>query len=166
MYLHHLVTGLCVPDACDTFKSILWNMFIRKHVGGTEECNPHFRKLWNVEGVACCFMQPRRNDLDMNQHVNNVTYIGWMLEVHNPSIPDALFENSYLTTFFSKNSSTRILRHKHMCLFWVKKESVHVLQHNVEFESWKHPWKIDITLFHVAEVTSSSIKSSWCHLLI
>jgi len=23
---------------------------------------------------------PRRNDLDMNQHVNNVTYIGWMLE--------------------------------------------------------------------------------------
>lgn len=25
-------------------------------------------------------LRPRRNDLDMNQHVNNVTYIGWMLE--------------------------------------------------------------------------------------
>lgn len=25
--------------------------------------------------------QPRRSDLDMNQHVNNVKYIGWMLEV-------------------------------------------------------------------------------------
>ena len=27
------------------------------------------------------FIQPRRGDLDMNKHVNNVTYIGWMLEV-------------------------------------------------------------------------------------
>lgn len=26
-------------------------------------------------------LQPRRADLDMNQHVNNVTYIGWVLEV-------------------------------------------------------------------------------------
>jgi hypothetical protein len=26
-------------------------------------------------------MQPRRADLDMNQHVNNVSYIGWVLEV-------------------------------------------------------------------------------------
>jgi len=25
--------------------------------------------------------QPRRADLDMNQHVNNVAYIGWVLEV-------------------------------------------------------------------------------------
>lgn len=25
--------------------------------------------------------QPRRSDLDMNKHVNNVTYIGWALEV-------------------------------------------------------------------------------------
>lgn len=27
------------------------------------------------------YLQPRRADLDMNQHVNNVTYIGWVLEV-------------------------------------------------------------------------------------
>jgi len=26
-------------------------------------------------------LQPRRADLDMNQHVNNVAYIGWVLEV-------------------------------------------------------------------------------------
>lgn len=26
-------------------------------------------------------LQPRRVDLDMNQHVNNVAYIGWILEV-------------------------------------------------------------------------------------
>ncbi|KAF7153102.1 hypothetical protein RHSIM_Rhsim01G0253800 [Rhododendron simsii] len=31
------------------------------------------RMLWNL--------QPRRADLDMNQHVNNVAYIGWFLEV-------------------------------------------------------------------------------------
>jgi len=27
------------------------------------------------------FLQPRLNDMDMNQHVNNVKYIGWVLEV-------------------------------------------------------------------------------------
>jgi fatty acyl-ACP thioesterase B len=26
-------------------------------------------------------LQPKRSDLDMNQHVNNVKYIGWMMEV-------------------------------------------------------------------------------------
>ena len=26
-------------------------------------------------------LRPRRSDLDMNQHVNNVKYVGWMLEV-------------------------------------------------------------------------------------
>lgn len=30
-------------------------------------------------------MQPRRADLDMNQHVNNVAYIGWVLEVSSYS---------------------------------------------------------------------------------
>ncbi len=28
-------------------------------------------------------LQPKRSDLDMNQHVNNVKYIGWMMEVRN-----------------------------------------------------------------------------------
>lgn len=27
------------------------------------------------------FLQPRWADLDVNQHVNNVKYIGWILEV-------------------------------------------------------------------------------------
>lgn len=26
-------------------------------------------------------LQPKRSDLDMNHHVNNVKYVGWMLEV-------------------------------------------------------------------------------------
>ena len=29
--------------------------------------------------------QPRWGDLDVNQHVNNVKYIGWILEVNFPS---------------------------------------------------------------------------------
>lgn len=29
-------------------------------------------------------LQPKWNDLDVNQHVNNVKYIGWILEVTNP----------------------------------------------------------------------------------
>jgi Acyl-ACP thioesterase len=37
------------------------------------------------KNISSCFflnvLQPRRADLDMNQHVNNVTYIGWVLEV-------------------------------------------------------------------------------------
>lgn len=36
-----------------------------------------------ILALTLCFwiLQPRRADLDMNQHVNNVTYIGWLLEV-------------------------------------------------------------------------------------
>jgi acyl-ACP thioesterase len=26
-------------------------------------------------------LQPKRGDLDMNQHVNNVKYVGWVMEV-------------------------------------------------------------------------------------
>lgn len=33
-------------------------------------------------------LMPRRGDLDMNQHVNNVTYIGWILESMPPSVLD------------------------------------------------------------------------------
>lgn len=31
------------------------------------------------------YLQPRWGDLDINQHVNNVKYIGWILEVLNSS---------------------------------------------------------------------------------
>lgn len=30
---------------------------------------------------SCLLQQPRWGDLDVNQHVNNVKYIGWILEV-------------------------------------------------------------------------------------
>ncbi|KAG0557045.1 hypothetical protein KC19_11G098600 [Ceratodon purpureus] len=33
-------------------------------------------------------LTPRRSDLDMNQHVNNVKYIGWMMESVPPSVLD------------------------------------------------------------------------------
>lgn len=35
--------------------------------------------------LICCkiILQPRWGDLDVNQHVNNVKYIGWILEVRN-----------------------------------------------------------------------------------
>ena len=31
--------------------------------------------------IMCLYFQPRWNDLDVNQHVNNVKYVGWILEV-------------------------------------------------------------------------------------
>jgi len=41
--------------------------------------------------VIYLYLQPRWSDLDVNQHVNNVKYIGWILEVI-----DLLLLNSYL----------------------------------------------------------------------
>ncbi|PIN01680.1 Oleoyl-[acyl-carrier-protein] hydrolase [Handroanthus impetiginosus] len=38
-------------------------------------------------------LKPRRSDLDMNQHVNNVKYVTWMLE----AIPDEFLENHQLS---------------------------------------------------------------------
>ncbi|CAI7757662.1 unnamed protein product [Closterium sp. NIES-53] len=38
------------------------------------------------------YLRPRRSDLDMNHHVNNVTYIAWMLE----SLPQSLLGSSEL----------------------------------------------------------------------
>ncbi|WZZ54382.1 hypothetical protein YC2023_054489 [Brassica napus] len=46
-------------------------MFCPKEPRQKLEENPHTRRSG----------QPRRADLDMNHHVNNVTYIGWLLEV-------------------------------------------------------------------------------------
>ncbi|KAE8684611.1 Cysteine-rich RLK (RECEPTOR-like protein kinase) 8 [Hibiscus syriacus] len=38
--------------------------------------------------------EPRRGDLDINQHVNNVTYIGWALE----SMPEEIIDTHELQT--------------------------------------------------------------------
>ncbi|KAJ0826469.1 putative oleoyl-[acyl-carrier-protein] hydrolase [Helianthus annuus] len=38
-------------------------------------------------------LQPKRSDLDMNHHVNNVKYVGWMLE----AIPEECLENYQLS---------------------------------------------------------------------
>ncbi|PKI59799.1 hypothetical protein CRG98_019805 [Punica granatum] len=38
--------------------------------------------------------KPKRSDLDMNQHVNNVKYVGWMLE----TIPDSFLESHLLSS--------------------------------------------------------------------
>ncbi|XP_076894013.1 palmitoyl-acyl carrier protein thioesterase, chloroplastic-like [Bidens hawaiensis] len=38
-------------------------------------------------------LQPKRSDLDMNHHVNNVKYVGWMFE----AIPDEYLENYQLS---------------------------------------------------------------------
>ncbi|KAK9052237.1 hypothetical protein SSX86_028865 [Deinandra increscens subsp. villosa] len=38
-------------------------------------------------------LQPKRSDLDMNHHVNNVKYVGWMLE----AVPDECLENYQLS---------------------------------------------------------------------
>lgn len=48
-----------------------------------EENNCSLRKIPKLEDPAQYLrsgLMPRRGDLDMNQHVNNVTYIGWILE--------------------------------------------------------------------------------------
>ncbi|XP_056861255.1 LOW QUALITY PROTEIN: oleoyl-acyl carrier protein thioesterase 1, chloroplastic [Raphanus sativus] len=38
-------------------------------------------KLEDLAKYSIIGRKPRRADLDMNHHVNNVTYIGWLLEV-------------------------------------------------------------------------------------
>jgi len=48
-----------------------------------EENNNSSKKIPKLEDPAQhsrSGLMPRRSDLDMNQHVNNVTYIGWVLE--------------------------------------------------------------------------------------
>uniref|UniRef100_A0A175YKM2 Acyl-[acyl-carrier-protein] hydrolase n=1 Tax=Daucus carota subsp. sativus TaxID=79200 RepID=A0A175YKM2_DAUCS len=49
-----------------------------------EEDNYSLKKILKLEDPATfssLSLAPRRVDLDINQHVNNVAYIGWILEV-------------------------------------------------------------------------------------
>uniref|UniRef100_Q42714 Acyl-[acyl-carrier-protein] hydrolase n=1 Tax=Carthamus tinctorius TaxID=4222 RepID=Q42714_CARTI len=56
-----------------------------------EENNNSMKKIPKLEDPAeysRLGLVPRRSDLDMNKHVNNVTYIGWALESIPPEIID------------------------------------------------------------------------------
>lgn len=96
--------------------------------------------LWNL--------QPRRADLDMNQHVNNVTYIGWLLEVSTMRMATKLFLaflflpnwNCYISTtlkFFLSNSCLCMTEHASRC--------------------HRHPWTPD---YHLRLQTR--MPTGWC----
>ncbi|XP_077242276.1 palmitoyl-acyl carrier protein thioesterase, chloroplastic-like [Tasmannia lanceolata] len=51
-------------------------------------------KLDDKAKYANSDLKPKRSDLDMNHHVNNVKYVGWMLE----AIPDLFFEGHQLSS--------------------------------------------------------------------
>ncbi|XP_057472800.1 oleoyl-acyl carrier protein thioesterase, chloroplastic-like [Actinidia eriantha] len=62
-----------------------------------EENNGSSKKISKLEDPAQFSrlgLVPRRADLDMNQHVNNVTYIGWVLE----SLPQKIIDTHELQT--------------------------------------------------------------------
>ncbi|KAL3517824.1 hypothetical protein ACH5RR_020413 [Cinchona calisaya] len=62
-----------------------------------EENNASLKKIAKLEDPAQYSkigLVPRRADLDMNQHVNNVAYIGWVLE----SMPREVIDNYELET--------------------------------------------------------------------
>ncbi|XP_071718077.1 oleoyl-acyl carrier protein thioesterase, chloroplastic-like [Rutidosis leptorrhynchoides] len=61
----------------------------------TEENNNSQKKIAKIDDPAeysTLRLVPRRADLDMNKHVNNVTYIGWVLE----SIPQEVIDTHEL----------------------------------------------------------------------
>ncbi|XP_030935273.1 oleoyl-acyl carrier protein thioesterase 1, chloroplastic [Quercus robur] len=62
-----------------------------------EENSSSLRRIPKLEDPADhskLGLVPRRADLDMNQHVNNVTYIGWVLE----SLPQEIIDSHELQT--------------------------------------------------------------------
>ncbi|KAH7576380.1 hypothetical protein ACOSP7_003365 [Xanthoceras sorbifolium] len=62
-----------------------------------EEDNSSLRKILKLEDPAQYSrlgLMPRRADFDMNQHVNNVAYIGWVLE----SMPQDIIDTHELQT--------------------------------------------------------------------
>ncbi|XP_059290012.1 oleoyl-acyl carrier protein thioesterase 1, chloroplastic-like [Lycium ferocissimum] len=62
-----------------------------------EENNGSLKKIAKLDDPAeysKLGLVPRRADLDMNQHVNNVTYIGWVLE----SMPQEIIDTHELQT--------------------------------------------------------------------
>lgn len=62
-----------------------------------EKNNASLKKIAKLDEAAAysrAGLVPRRADLDMNQHVNNVTYIGWVLE----SMPQEIIDSHELQT--------------------------------------------------------------------
>ncbi|RDX67883.1 Palmitoyl-acyl carrier protein thioesterase, chloroplastic [Mucuna pruriens] len=57
-----------------------------------EEDNRKLSKIDDTANFIRTGLSPRWNDLDVNQHVNNVKYVGWILE----SAPQPLMENHEL----------------------------------------------------------------------
>lgn len=57
-----------------------------------QDAVPKVPKLDEPADYCRSYLRPRRSDLDMNHHVNNVTYIAWMLE----SLPQSLLDSSEL----------------------------------------------------------------------
>ncbi|XAR72297.1 Oleoyl-[acyl-carrier-protein] hydrolase [Bertholletia excelsa] len=58
-----------------------------------EDVNEKIEKLDNKAKYVNSDLKPKRSDLDMNQHVNNVKYVRWMLE----TIPDHFMEDHQLS---------------------------------------------------------------------
>ncbi|KDP35002.1 hypothetical protein JCGZ_09290 [Jatropha curcas] len=58
-----------------------------------EEVPEKIAKLDDKARYVVTNLKPKRSDLDMNQHVNNVKYVRWMLE----TLPDQFFENHQLS---------------------------------------------------------------------
>ncbi|KAL6555643.1 hypothetical protein OROHE_007315 [Orobanche hederae] len=96
--------GLCFLDSkryprysanCDSKNSGAIHAFRR--LAFPEENNASLKKIDKLNDPAQYSkvgLVPRRADLDMNQHVNNVAYIGWVLE----SMPQEIIESHELET--------------------------------------------------------------------
>ncbi|GMY18474.1 palmitoyl-acyl carrier protein thioesterase, chloroplastic [Fagus crenata] len=59
-----------------------------------EDCPEKIVKLDSNARYMDSNLKPKRSDLDMNHHVNNVKYVRWMLE----TIPDEILESHKLST--------------------------------------------------------------------
>ncbi|KAJ8749369.1 hypothetical protein K2173_018858 [Erythroxylum novogranatense] len=82
----------------DDVRDELSNYFPREpRLAFPEENNSSLMKISKLEDPAqfsSLGLVPRKADLDMNQHVNNVTYIGWVLE----SMPQEVIDTHELQT--------------------------------------------------------------------
>eukprot|EP01018_Ginkgo_biloba_P034121 Gb_39975 [translate_table: standard] len=66
--------------------------FIERSVNVAEDTRKLHKLDDNTAQYICSGLTPRWTDLDANQHVNNVKYIGWILE----SVPVSVLENNHL----------------------------------------------------------------------